>query len=159
MILTVMRRRCASLTANRAKIRRTRAHFATRRGATAVEMAMVAPFIFLIVFGSMEFSRIVMVKQALTNSAREGCRVASLATTQDATDVDDAVRHYVQRCFQDYDDQNVVKVTVTPSDFSEVTSGTEITTTVEVHFSNVSWLPANWGKNTILIGTATMNRE
>jgi Flp pilus assembly protein TadG len=130
-----------------------------RNGATAVEMALVAPFIFLIVFASIEFSRVVMIKQSLTNASREGCRVATLATTQDAADVDQAVRQYVQRCFAQYDDPDIVAVTITPSSLGSVASGTEITVQVEVQFSDVSWVPSKWANSLTLVGTSTMKRE
>ncbi len=131
----------------------------SRPGATCVEMALVAPFIFLIAFGSLEFSRVLMVKQALTNAAREGCRSASLATTRSTTSCDNSVRQYLKRCFARYADQDVVTVTVTPANLDGIVSGTEITTQVEVRFSDVSWLPVTWATDARLIGTATMNRE
>lgn len=37
---------------------------------------MVAPVLFLFVFGIIEIGRMLMVRQALTNAAREGCRKA-----------------------------------------------------------------------------------
>ena len=130
-----------------------------RRGATCVEMALVAPVIFLIVFASFEFSRVLMVKQALTNSAREGCRVATLGTTQNVSTVDAEVRQYLKRCFANYSDPELVKVTVTPTNLADAPPGTEVVTEVEVRFSEVSWLFASWTRDVTIIGTATMNRE
>lgn len=49
-----------------------------RAGASAVEFAIVAPIFFLMVFGIIEFGRMVMVQQVITNAAREGARVAVL---------------------------------------------------------------------------------
>ena len=49
-----------------------------RLGAATIEMAFIAPVIFAIVFGSVEFARVMMVRQSLTNAAREGCRHACL---------------------------------------------------------------------------------
>ena len=56
-----------------------------RRGVAVVEFAIIAPIVFLVIFGLMEMGRLVMVKQAVTNAAREGCREASLATTTTVT--------------------------------------------------------------------------
>src|SRR5687767_15081283 len=56
-----------------------------RRGAAVVEFAMVAPLLFLLIFGLIEFGRVVMVQQVLTNGAREGARVGVL---DDATKTD-----------------------------------------------------------------------
>lgn len=49
-----------------------------RRGAAAVEFAIVAPVFFLVVLGIVEFGRMVMVQQVITNAAREGARIAVL---------------------------------------------------------------------------------
>lgn len=48
-----------------------------RAGIAAVEMALCLPFVMLVLFGILEFYRIVQVKHLLTNAAREGCRLAS----------------------------------------------------------------------------------
>jgi Flp pilus assembly protein TadG len=57
----------------RSKLRNSRNQ---RRGTVAVEVAMIAPFIFLIVFGLMEWARFEMIRQAAAtaafNAAREG---------------------------------------------------------------------------------------
>ena len=47
-----------------------------RRGASAVEMAFIAPVFLTLVLGIIESSRLGMVSQLLTTAAREGCRVA-----------------------------------------------------------------------------------
>ncbi len=43
-----------------------------RRGTAAVEFALVAPVFFLLVFGMIEYGRMVMVQQVITNASREG---------------------------------------------------------------------------------------
>ncbi len=48
-----------------------------RLGAVAVEMAVCAPFLFLMVVGLLELSRMTQVQQILTNAAREGARLAA----------------------------------------------------------------------------------
>ena len=75
------------------KVRRSyRIH---RRGAAAVEFAMVAPLFILLVFGMIEYGRMVMVQQLLTNGSREGARKAVLdgATT---AEVQSVVSTYLQ---------------------------------------------------------------
>src|SRR3974390_1590511 len=51
---------------------------ARRRGASAVEFAVVAPFFFLLVLGLIEFGRALMVQHMLNNAARIGARVATI---------------------------------------------------------------------------------
>lgn len=45
-----------------------------RKGAMAVEFALVAPIFFLLIFGGIEFSRIHMIQCAIENAAFEGAR-------------------------------------------------------------------------------------
>src|SRR6186713_1829831 len=65
-----------------------------RRGAAAVEFAIVLPVFVILVFGMIEYGRMVMVQQVITNASREGARSAVLdgATT---TSVQSAVTTYL----------------------------------------------------------------
>ncbi|MEM6799666.1 MAG: TadE family protein, partial [Planctomycetota bacterium] len=57
-----------------------------RRGATAVEFAIVAPVFFLILFAMFEFSRVNVLRHTADNAAYEAARVAIVpgATAADA---------------------------------------------------------------------------
>jgi Flp pilus assembly protein TadG len=56
-----------------------------RHRATAiVEMAVVTPLLLTLVFGVIEFGWVFMVRQSLTNAAREGCRVAVLQNSTES---------------------------------------------------------------------------
>ena len=66
----------------------------TRRGAAVVEFALIAPIFILLVFGMIEFGRMVMVQQVLTNASREGARLAVLDGTT-TSDVTTAVGNYL----------------------------------------------------------------
>jgi Flp pilus assembly protein TadG len=48
-----------------------------RRGAAIVETAVVLPFLLLLLFGVWEVGRLIHVSQIISNSAREGARLAS----------------------------------------------------------------------------------
>src|SRR5947209_7170254 len=65
---------------------RGRRRRARRYGAAAVEMAFIAPVLFTLVLGIIEFGRVMMVEEVLNNAAREACRKAVLegSTTADA---------------------------------------------------------------------------
>lgn len=114
-----------------------------RRGATIVEFALVAPILFLFICGLIEFGRLMMVQQALTNGAREGCRKAALVTTTSKTDADTTVRSYLQTAIPAASDVDKVRVNITPTSLSGISPGTSITVAVEVNASDVSWLPGN----------------
>lgn len=53
------------------------------RGAAAVEFALVVPMLLLLVFGIIDFGRMLNVKITLTQAAREGARAAAVGTVGD----------------------------------------------------------------------------
>src|SRR5947207_5936953 len=54
-------------------------HRRSRRGAAIIEFALLAPVLFMLVLGMIEFGRVLMVAQLLTDAAREGGRLAVVA--------------------------------------------------------------------------------
>ena len=60
-----------------------------QEGATAVEFALVLPFLLLILFGIIEFSVILYNKAMLTNACREGARAAVLFSWPDRISAND----------------------------------------------------------------------
>lgn len=125
-----------------------------RTGAAVVELAVVLPLFVLLVFGTIEFGRMVMVQQILTNAAREGARSAVLdgSTTADVTT---AVSNYLSASAV-----SGATVTVSPDPPSSAPYGASVTVTVSVPFSSVSWLPSPMylGDKT-LQAQCTMRRE
>lgn len=134
-------------------------HFSTRSGVTAVEMALVAPLFFLLILGLVEFTRMGMVQQALTDAARAGCRKAVLAGTITTVGAESLVRQHLQTTIASANDTSQCRVDFTPSTLEGLPSGTTITTSVEVNYSDVSWLVPGFLKTTVLRGQSTMKRE
>lgn len=66
-----------------------------KRGAAIVEFAVVLPLLLILLFGIIEFGWVFMVRQTLTNAAREGVRVAVLQTATE-TDVMNRVRSVME---------------------------------------------------------------
>ena len=114
----------------------------TRSGVAAVEFALVAPIFFLLVFGLIEFGRMMMVQQALTNAAREGNRVAILATTKDGAAVEARIRDYLESVLANAA-SGQVRTTV-PGNLATVTSGATLTVSVEVDYLYVSCVPLGY---------------
>lgn len=56
----------------------------SERGAVAVEFAILAPILVLLLLGIMEFGRAYNVQASLTNAAREGVRVMAISNDQTA---------------------------------------------------------------------------
>jgi len=128
-----------------------------RRGATAVEMALVAPVFVTILVGMIEAARVGMVCQLLTTAAREGCRVAVL-DGMGQTDVQNRITTVLNG-------SGISVGTVTPTCPSPYTwtsapSGTPITVSLSVSYSQVSWLKFSWFFNNATISaSATMSSE
>ncbi len=101
-----------------------------------MEFAVVAPLFFLMVFGMIEFGRMIMVQQVITNASREGARMAVLdgATTA-------AVEAAVQTYLQGATIQNA-QVSVNPNPPSSAGYGEPVSVTVSISFDQVSWLPS-----------------
>ena len=116
-----------------------RVHRKQRWGAAVVEFAIVAPLFFLLVFGMVEYGRMVMVQQVLTNASREGARSAVLdgasATAVKASVVEFLEESAINSVTQD-------NVEITPADPSTAGSGDSVTVTVTVDFDDVSWMPS-----------------
>lgn len=127
-----------------------------RPGAAVVEFAIVAPLFFLLVFGMIEYGRMVMVQQVITNASREGARRAVLegATT---AEVIAAVEAFLDSGAVDSDSANV---TLSPDPPENAGFGGAVTVTVTVPFKDVSWLPSPMylGSTTLEARTA-MRRE
>jgi len=127
---------------------------AGRRGAAAVEFAVVLPVFITLVFGMIEYGRMVMVQQVITNAAREGCRKAIMdgATSQEVQDV---VNNYLESA-----GITSATITITPSEPSEAGAGEPVTVSVSVPYDQVSWLPAPmYLSGTEMSATCVMRRE
>jgi Flp pilus assembly protein TadG len=129
-------------------------HRKKRKGAAAVEFALVAPVFVLLVFGMIEYGRMVMVQQVITNASREGARRAVLDGVT-ASDVSNTVTTYLTNGAV-----SGATVTMNPANPSSAASGDPVTVTVSVPYTAVSWLPSPFflGGAT-LNATSTMRRE
>lgn len=125
-----------------------------RRGAAAVEFAIVAPVFLLMIFGLIEFGRLVMVQQVITNASREGARAGVL---------DGATTANVQEVVEDYLETAAISgatIDVTPTPPSSAGFGQPVTVNVSVAFDNVSWMPSPFFlKDATLTSTTVMRRE
>ena len=100
-----------------------------------------------------------MVQQSLTNAAREGCRTAILATTINSSDVEAAVRNYLQSVMSNAANSDEVRVTV-PAGLAAAPSGTELSVSIDVDYSDVSWLPLGYlGLNPTIAASQIGQRE
>ncbi|MGM0490271.1 MAG: TadE/TadG family type IV pilus assembly protein [Planctomycetota bacterium] len=101
-----------------------------------MEFAVVAPVFLLFALGMIEYGRMVMVQQVITNASREGARLAVLEGSSSA-EVEGAVNEYLSS-----GSISGASITVTPTNLNEVNFGDPVTVTVDVPFDQVSWLPS-----------------
>jgi Flp pilus assembly protein TadG len=73
-----------------------RRKFHLRSGTAAVELAVVAPFVIILLVGLLEVGRIVQMNQIISNAAREGARKASTGVNT-YSDVQTTVANYLTR--------------------------------------------------------------
>lgn len=120
-----------------------------RRGVAAVEFAVIAPLLFLLILGIAEFGRMMMVQQILTNGAREGARKAVLPSASPA-DGASAVASYL------------ANAGIQGSTCQATQNGEAVTVTVQVPYVRVTWLPSGalqWLKDTTLTARVVMRKE
>jgi Flp pilus assembly protein TadG len=125
-----------------------------RKGAAVVELAAVSPLFVLLILGMIEYGRLVMVQQILTNAAREGARVGIL-DNRTASDVTTAANQYLAAA-----NIQTATISVSPDPPSSAANGNPVTVTISVPFNQVSWLPSPmFLGGTTMTTTATMRRE
>jgi Flp pilus assembly protein TadG len=112
-----------------------------RLAAAAVEFAFIAPLLVTLILAMIEFGRVMMVMEVLTNAAREGCRVGVLpgSTTSDVTT---HVNNYLtESSIQSSFASTTVYVNGSVGNPSSAAAGDQIKVTISLPFNNVSWLP------------------
>lgn len=130
---------------------RTRRRSNRRRGATAVEFAIVAPVFFLVMLAMIEFARLNVLRNTADNAAYEAARVAMVpgATTAQAT-------AEAQRLL------NVVgargaRITLDPP---TITSATEsITVSIDLPLDQNGWVFPRFTASRTLSSQATLRTE
>ncbi|MEX0793014.1 MAG: TadE family protein [Pirellulaceae bacterium] len=121
-----------------------------------VEFAIVAPLFFLLIFGMIEYGRMVMVQQVITNASREGARRAVL---------EGAVTGDVVQAVEDFLNSgavsaNAAEITITPDPPASAGFGQPVAVSVSISFSDVSWLPSPmYLGGTTLEARTVMRRE
>ena len=137
-----------------------------RHGAAVVEMALILPVFIMLVFGVIEFGRAMMISQLVTNSARDGARLAILDGSTNQT-VSTAVTDFLNQSVGLNPADVTVTITVTAgpgnpdpgNDVSAAQAGDICTVNVSVPFDKVTLTKADYlsGKN--LTGFCSMRRE
>jgi Flp pilus assembly protein TadG len=125
-----------------------------RRGATLVEFAMVAPFLFFLVFLFVEFDRYILTVHALEEASRVGCRLAILEQST-RQEVEENVAGILGKF-----GINKYTMTITPGLPNSLEAGSPVSVKISAAYKDVSWLPTpRFLSNKSLSATSTMPRE
>ena len=124
-----------------------------RRGAAVVELAICLPTLLILVFGSIELTNMIFLKQAITAAAYEGARTAIRTDTNDAqvwTRVNEllAVRNVRQ-----------AQIQVAPSLVDQLPRGTPITVRVSAPISANRLGLTSFITDRMISGAVTMVKE
>jgi Flp pilus assembly protein TadG len=123
----------------------------SRNGAVAVELAVVAPLIVLLILGIVDVGQFINVSQTVSNASREGARMAARYRTENVTDVENAVSNYLAECFPNVSEttlDSAVQVsvrdglgnTIPSGNLTTVATGSAVQVEVSVSFNAVRWL-------------------
>ena len=100
-----------------------------QKGAALVEMAIILPILLVLVFGILEYGRVMFMTNVLNNAAREGARRAAVSPAP--IDIND----YVTSCIP-FDTPGLV---ITPSTTTPTPgAGQPITVTVTLSFESLT---------------------
>jgi Flp pilus assembly protein TadG len=131
-----------------------------RRGGATVEFAVAAPLLFLLVLGSIEFGRALMVTEFLAHAARSGARVGVVSSGTNSTVTSAVDTQLVNAQIPTTGRQVTILVNGSPGNVQTAPTGSEITVRVTIPAANTSWLPVQrFVGNTTLSGTVVMRKE
>lgn len=137
-----------------------------RRGAAAVEMAIVLPVFFMVVLGIVEFGRAMMVGQLVTNAARYGARISAFDGSTN-TDVTTSVKTFVSNTVGVAASDVNVDIVVDPGagnpdpvDNLAVAQAKDVCkVTVRVRYNKVAYVAGRYLAAAELKGTCVMRHE
>lgn len=139
--------------------RKRRGRKQERRGVAAVELAVVSPIFFMLIFAMIEFGSAMLAQQAITNAAREGARIAALPDgTLDRAEI------YAKNVLQTAGiDPYAATINITDEEGNALDPalaqfGDVIMVQVSLPFSQVSWVPVPKYLGDTILSSATVMR-
>ena len=137
-----------------AKKSTSQATYLRRKGAAAVEFALVLPFVLALLYGSIEIGRAVMVQHMLQEAAQAGCRLYSVGDVTQAE-----VNDMVEQCMQESGVDEYEIEFIPDSKSAIVESMQPVTVVVSASYADVGWLAPFHLESIMLAGRCTMPAE
>ncbi len=128
-------------------------HRATRRGVAAVELAVCLPVIILLVFGAIEASSFMFLKQSLNVAAYEGIRESIRISSNTRSGIDRAQNILDARNVQDF------SITFPNGEAGDANRGDELVIEVSAPTATNSPLAGQFVTNRILTARVVMVKE
>jgi Flp pilus assembly protein TadG len=138
------------------------------KGGSAVEFAVIAPLLFLILFGIIEFGILLYDKAMITNASREGARAGIVYSSPNRisnADIQNVVNNYLKTYLISLGSASTYSVSISPNDRSGSAAGDPLSVTVNYQFrflviSNLAaWFGGGFGNSVNLSGTTVMRFE
>jgi len=131
-----------------------------RRASAAVEFAVIAPFLALLALGIVEVTRAIQVKNALTDAARSGCRLAIRPATASAAVQADINNNLTDAGIPSASVTITILVNGSPADALTAVQGDQVTVKVAVPVSQVGWItPMFFSQQSVESQTVIMMRQ
>jgi Flp pilus assembly protein TadG len=106
-----------------------------RRGAAAVELAVVSPLLVLFILGIIEMGQAISVRQALLDTARGACRLATLEGSTNEKVLAEISKAMAVAGISAFEPK------ISPTPLSSASKGQYVTVEISTDFSEISWLP------------------
>jgi Flp pilus assembly protein TadG len=140
-----------------------------RGGSAAVECAIVAPLLTLLVLGTIDVGQYANVYQKVSDASRAGARFAARYSTQNTSAVVSAARDYLKDVSTGGSSAlaSAAQITVTdgsgnpvPSgNLQQYSTGSPLKVTVQVQYDPVRWIDGFKGLDGVTISSTTMMRR
>ena len=122
-----------------------------RGGVTTVEFALTVPIAFMLLFATIEFARVNMIRNTLVNAAYTGARRAMVPGSTAKLAIDEATKVLTICGIKDG------VVTVNPATLTTATNDVSVTVTVPLN-KNI-WISPMFMKSQTYARTCTLSRE
>ena len=133
-----------------------------RRGAAAVEFALIAPLFLLLLAGIIEFGQAFRIQHAVSNASRRGARLAAMEGAT-SSQVEQQIKEHGARTLQVDPSAVAVGIAVNGqagASLADAETGAEISVTVSIPYSEAGvGFFAHMLTNTTLSSTCTLERE
>src|SRR4051812_26425114 len=139
-----------------------------RRGAVAVECALILPFLMMVILGIIECGQVMTSQEMITNATREGARLASLGGSTIGTDSSTGVNEvkYVVRSYLAAGGISASAATISVTDLDKSVSdlplsdaGDRIQVAVTIPFNRIAWSTPWFFGGAMLSNSSIMRKE